>query len=585
MKFFLNVLATIVGLILFTIISFFMLIGIIGIIASGEEVRVQKNTVLHVNLNRQILEQAVDNPFAELGLFGSSVASPLGLVDVVEAIRAAAEDENIEGIYLESGMPITGYASLSEIREALLKFKESGKFIVAYSEMYSEGGYYLASVADAVHLFPEGDLDFKGIGYEFVSIKNTLDKIGVKPEIFRVGDFKSAIEPFVNETMSAENREQTEAFIGSIYNSMIQRMAQARSIDPARLRAISDEMEVRTPKNALDLGLVDALSYLDQVNADIRERMGLDEDASVRTISIRQYITVPGKKKFSSNRIAVLIAEGNIVSGKASSGSGNIASETFIEEIRKIRKDKGIKAVVLRINSPGGSALASDAMWREIELLKAEKPVVASMSDVAASGGYYMAMGANHIVADETSITGSIGVFSLWFNVESLMRQKLGVNSDYIGTGRYSNLYSVNRQLTSDERKVFQDGVERVYETFTTKAAEGRNMPVDKLLAVASGRVWSGVQAYENGLIDEMGGLYTAIEKAAELAQLEDYRTVIYPPKTDFLQELLKSLNEGVEVSIARAKLGELYPIAENIKALKEYQGVQARLPFELRIR
>jgi protease IV len=585
MKFFLNVLATIVGLILFTIISFFMLIGIIGIIASGEEVRVQKNTVLHVNLNRQILEQAVDNPFAELGLFGSSVASPLGLVDIVEAIRAAAEDENIEGIYLESGMPITGYASLSEIREALLKFKESGKFIVAYSEMYSEGGYYLASVADAVHLFPEGDLDFKGIGYEFVSIKNTLDKIGVKPEIFRVGDFKSAIEPFVNETMSAENREQTEAFIGSIYNSMIQRMAQARSIDPGRLRAISDEMEVRTPKNALDLGLVDALSYLDQVNADIRERMGLDEDASVRTISIRQYITVPGKKKFSSNRIAVLIAEGNIVSGKASSGSGNIASETFIEEIRKIRKDKGIKAVVLRINSPGGSALASDAMWREIELLKAEKPVVASMSDVAASGGYYMAMGANHIVADETSITGSIGVFSLWFNVESLMRQKLGVNSDYIGTGRYSNLYSVNRQLTSDERKVFQDGVERVYETFTTKAAEGRNMPVDKLLAVASGRVWSGVQAYENGLIDEMGGLYTAIEKAAELAELEDYRTVIYPPKTDFLQELLKSLNEGVEVSIARAKLGELYPIAENIKALKEYQGVQARLPFELRIR
>jgi protease-4 len=585
MKFFLNVLATIVGLILFTIISFFMLIGIVGIIASGEEVRVQKNTVLHVNLNRQILEQAVDNPFAELGLFGSTAASPLSLVDVVEAIRAAAEDDNIVGIYLESGMPMTGYASLSEIRNALLKFKESGKFIVAYSETYSEGGYYLASVADAVHLFPEGDLDFKGIGYEFISIKNTLDKIGVKPEIFRVGDFKSAIEPFVNETMSPENREQTEAFIGSIYNSMIQRMAQARSMDPVRLRAISDEMEVRTPKDALELGLVDALSYSDQVNADIRERMGLDKEASVKTIGIRQYIDVPGKKKFSTNRVAVLIAEGNIVSGKASSGSGNIASETFIEEIRKIRKDKGIKAVVLRINSPGGSALASDAMWREIELLKAEKPVVASMSDLAASGGYYMAMGANHIVADETSITGSIGVFSLWFNVESLMRQKLGVNSDYIGTGRYSNLYSLNRQLTSDERKVFQDGVERVYETFTTKAAEGRNMPVDKLLAVASGRVWSGVQAYENGLIDELGGLYTAIEKAAELAELEDYRTVIYPPKTNFLQELLKSLNEGVEVSIARAKLGELYPIAENIKALKEYQGVQARLPFELRIR
>jgi protease-4 len=583
MKFFLNVLATVVGLIVFFMVSFFLLIGVIGVLSADSEVSVKNNSVLHLNLNRQILEQAVDNPFADLGLFGGGVPSPLGLIELVQAIDNAATDDRIKGIYLESGMPSAGFASLAEIRRSLENFKAQGKFIVAYSEMYSEGGFYLASTADAIHLFPEGDLDIRGLGYEFVSIKNTLDKIGVAPEIFRVGDFKSAIEPFVNETMSPENREQTASFLQSIYDTMIAEMAESRGISAERMRQISDEYLARSPQEALDLGLIDGLSYHDQVQADLKERMEIDEDKDLNTISILSYMKVKPNLKFSTDKIAILIANGDIQSGRAPVGT--IGSESLNRELRKLRKDKSVKAVVLRVNSPGGSALASDAIWREINLLREEKPVVASYGDVAASGGYYISMNTDHIVAEPTSITGSIGVFSLFFNAENLLREKLGVNSDYLGTGRYSNLFSVNKKLSAEERMVFQNGVERVYETFTSKAAEGRDMPKDDLLAVASGRVWSGVQAQDNGLVDELGGLKVALDKAAELAGLEAYRTVTYPAKVDFLQQILESLNQDIEVRIAKAKLGELYPIAESVKKLNNYQGVQARLPFELQIR
>ncbi|MGE0931896.1 signal peptide peptidase SppA [Peijinzhouia sedimentorum] len=585
MKFFLNVLSTIVGLILFMFIGFFIFVGLIGILSSEPEVRIKNQSVLHLNLNRVIQEQTVDNPFAELGMFGSGVNSPLGLIDLKKALKDASTDPKIEGIYLESNFPVAGFSTLSEIRQSLQEFKDNGKFIVAYGEFYSEQGYYIASIADAVHMFPEGEVELNGLGSEFVSIKNTLEKIGVEPEIFRVGDYKSAVEPFLNEKMSPENREQTESFLNSIYDTVIERIAASRNIELARLHEISDEMLVREPADAVTYKLVDQLSYQDQMYADIKNRLGLEEEADIEFVSVNKYMKVTNTDKYSPNKIAVMVASGNIVSGKAGGGQEIIASDSFNEEIRKLRDDNSVKAVVLRINSPGGSALASDAMWREIELLKEKKPVITSMSDYAASGGYYMAMGTDYIMAEPTTITGSIGVFGLWFNAERLLNDKLGVNTDYVSTGRYSNFLSLSKPMTEEERQIMQKGVERTYATFTNKAAEGRDMQIEDLLAVASGRVWSGAQAVDNGLVDELGGLDDAVKKAAEMAEVEEYRVLVFPPKVDFIQELINSLNQDVSVRIAKAQLGELYPIMENIKAIKQYEGPQARMPFELRIR
>ncbi len=565
-------------------IGFFILVGLIGVLSSDPEVKIKDQSVLHLNLNRVIQEQTVDNPFADLGMFGG-VSSPLGLIDLKKAIKSASADPKIEGIYLESNFPVAGFSSLSEIRQSLQEFKDNGKFIVAYGEFYSEQGYYIASVADAIHMFPEGEVELNGLGSEFVSIKNTLDKIGVEPEIFRVGDYKSAVEPFLNEKMSPENREQTESFLNSIYDTVIERIAASRNIELAKLHEISDEMLVREPADAITYKLIDQLSYQDQMYADIKNRLGLEEADEIEFVSIKKYMKVANPDKYSANKIAVLVASGSIVSGTAGGGQEIIASDSFNEEIRKLRDDESVKAVVLRINSPGGSALASDAMWREIELLKAKKPVIASMSDVAASGGYYMAMGTNHIIAESTTITGSIGVFGLWFNAENLLNDKLGVYSDFVSTGRYSNFLSLSKPMSPEEKQILQKGVERTYATFTSKAAEGRGMAIDELLAVASGRVWSGAQAVENGLVDELGGLDDAVKKAAEMAEIEEYRVVVFPPKVDFIEELINSLNEDISVRIAKAQLGELYPIMENIKAIKEYEGAQARMPFELRIR
>lgn len=566
-------------------IGFFIFVGLIGILSSEPEVRIKNQSVLHLNLNRVIQEQTVDNPFAELGMFGSEVNSPLGLIDLKKALKDASTDPKIEGIYLESNFPIAGFSTLSEIRQSLQEFKDNGKFIVAYGEFYSEQGYYIASIADAVHMFPEGEVELNGLGSEFVSIKNTLEKIGVEPEIFRVGDYKSAVEPFLNEKMSPENREQTESFLNSIYDTVIERIAASRNIELARLHEISDEMLVREPADAVTYKLVDQLSYQDQMYADIKNRLGLEEEADIEFVSVNKYMKVTNTDKYSPNKIAVMVASGNIVSGKAGGGQEIIASDSFNEEIRKLREDESVKAVVLRINSPGGSALASDAMWREIELLKEKKPVITSMSDYAASGGYYMAMGTDYIMAEPTTITGSIGVFGLWFNAERLLNDKLGVNTDYVSTGRYSNFLSLSKPMTEEERQIMQKGVERTYATFTNKAAEGRDMQIEDLLAVASGRVWSGAQAVDNGLVDELGGLDDAVKKAAEMAEVEEYRVLVFPPKVDFIQELINSLNQDVSVRIAKAQLGELYPIMENIKAIKQYEGPQARMPFELRIR
>ncbi len=586
LQFLKGVAATIVGLILFCILM--LVIGgaiIAGIAASEEEVEVKENTVLHLKLDKPIVERAAEDDLSPLEAIPGLRAGSIGLVEVLEAIKHAGEDDRIKGILLEPQFLMAGYASVKEIRDELERFKESGKWIYAYNELYTEKDYYLASVADKVYLNPAGNLELNGLVSETVFVKGTLDKLGVEPQIFRVGEFKSAIEPLIRTDMSDASREQTHSFLNNIYQTYLQDVARSRKIEVNELERISDEMLVRRAEDAKKYKIVDELGYLDQIHTEIREKLGIeDETEKINTISYKRY-----RKSFkpggsSSNRIAVIIASGDIVSGKGDENS--IGSDKFAKEIRDARLNDRVKAVVLRINSPGGSALASDVIWREIVLTSKRKPIIASMSDVAASGGYYMAMGCDTIVAQPNTITGSIGIFGVLFNMQQFLNDKLGVTTDVVETGELSNLFKVTRPLNEYERGIIQQSVEQGYEIFTQKAAQGRNMSIDSLREVASGRVWSGVEAKERGLVDVLGGFDDAVNIAAAKAGLEDgdYRLRYYPEKKGFLQELLGDLEEDMEAKAMQREFGVFYPYIKQLRKLEHFQGVQARLPFDISI-
>lgn len=583
MKFLRNLLAVLVGLFLFSIISFFILAGIFSSLASMEDqVNITDNSVLELDLNRQILERVVDDPLADAG-FLPGVKGALGLIDLLEMLKYAKNDENIKGIYLESSNVMAGYASLKEIRDALLDFKSSGKFIIAYSQLYTEKGYYLASVADTVMLNPSSTLmEFNGISYSSVFFKGTLEKLGVEPVIFRVGEFKSAIEPFTRKDMSEENRMQINSFINSIYNDVLRDISDSRNVPVEKLEQVSDSMLVWDAEDALREGLIDQLGYYDQLVENIRQKMGLEDEKEVQFVSVDKYLKAVDIENTSRNRIAVIVANGEIMTGKGDNTT--VGSETFVETLRRVRKDKNIKAVVLRINSPGGDGLASDVIWREIELTKSEKPVIASMSDMATSGGYYIAMGADTIVAEPTTVTGSIGVFGMFFNVQDFLNDKLGITTDVVNTGLYSDIFDMSQPLSPYEKEKIQRRVESFYTTFITKAAQGRNMPVEKMDEIAQGRVWTGLQAQEIGLIDVIGGFDQAIQIAVNKAGLEadDYRLRYYPRQKTFLEELMTEFGGSVEARIQQQRLGEYYIYYKQLKALKNRTGIQTRLPFDL---
>lgn len=581
-----GVAATIVGLIVFCFLLFVVGAVVIGIIASSEdEVKVKENTVLHLRLDKPIVERAAEDDLSPLEAIPGFSGGSIGLVELLESIRHAAEDSNIEGILLEPQFLMSGYATVKEIRDELEKFKESGKWIYAYNEFYTEKDYYLASVADKVYLNPAGSLELNGLVSETVFVKGSLDKLGVQPQIFRVGEFKSAIEPLVRTEMSEASREQTNSFLNNIYQTFLQDVARNRNIEVNELERISDEMLVRRAEDAIEYKIVDELGYLDQIHAEIRNQLGIeDETEKINTINYKKYRKSFKPSGSNKNRIAVIVASGNIVSGKGDDSS--IGSDKFAKEIRDARLNDKVKAVVLRINSPGGSALASDVIWREIVLTSQTKPIIASMSDVAASGGYYMAMGCDTIVAQPNTITGSIGIFGVLFNMQNFLNDKLGVTTDVVETGELSNLFKVTRPLSDYERSIIQVTIEQGYDTFTRKAAEGRNMSIDQLREVASGRVWSGVEAKERGLVDVMGGLDDAIAIAAAKAGLEedDYRLRYYPAKKNFLQELLGNVEEDLEAKALQREFGVFYPYVKQFRKLEHLQGVQARLPFDINI-
>lgn len=583
MRFLGNVLAVIVGLLIFSVMSFFILAGILAVISSSEdEVDIKENTVLVLNLEGRILTErsSEDDPdFSSFGLFGG--IPTIGLTNLKRAVQTATENENVKGIFLKAGTFTAGQAGMKEFRDELVKFKNSGKFIVSYGEYYTEGGYYLSSVADEVYVNPSGAMEFNGFAAEVMFFKGLFEKIEVEPQIFRVGDFKSAVEPFMLDKMSDESRLQTESLLGDLNKTLLEEVGESRGISFEKISEINSKMLVRKTKDAVEHKLVDALWYEDQVINLLKEKLGLKEEDNINTVNINRINkSAKTKNRLSKNRIAVIIAEGEIMGGKL---EGTIGSEQFKEEIKKARKNKDIKAIVLRVNSPGGSALASEVIWREMEEAKKEKPIIASMGEVAASGGYYIVAGADTIVAQPNTITGSIGIFGLWFNAQGLLNNKLGITTDVVKTGEYSDFLSPTRKITEMEKSVFQGQVEEGYDVFLTRVADGRNKSKEDVMKVASGRVWTGNQALENGLVDVLGSLDDAIAIAAEKAGVsDDYRVVYYPQEKPWFERILNQFSNDVQVFYQQQKLGSFYPIYEQIENVKKHQGIMVRMPFDI---
>ena len=584
-------LATLLGLFIFTLLGIFIFAGIIGAASSKKDTTVAKNSVLKLDLNEPIRERSSENPFAAFG--GGSDASVLGLVEIKAALKKAKDDDNIRGVYIDAQQPQAGWATLEEVRNALIDFKKSKKFVYSYAETMTEKAYYIASVSDKIYLNPAGDLEWNGIAAELTFFKGTLDKLGLKPEIFRVGTFKSAVEPFLLDKMSDPNRLQTASFLNSINDHFLAGVSKSRNIPAVTLRRYADSLSIQTPADALRYKLVTNMGYFDELETDIKQVLKADQTKKIEYVGLSKYKSAEADKSddddkvISADRIAVIVASGDINTGTGDENS--IGSDKIAGEIRKARMNKSIKAVVLRINSGGGSALASDVMWREVQLTRKVKPIVASFSDYAASGGYFMAMGCNKIVAQPNTITGSIGVFALLFNTQDLFKEKLGVTFDRVLTNPHADFPSGTRALSDFDRKVMQTSVDRIYASFTKKVADGRKLSVDSVKAIAGGRVWTGTQGKAIGLVDQLGGLDDAIKVAAAEAKLKDdgYRVRYYPAQEDSFKKVMKYFRGGDDEDNARmqAALGPLAPLVKQVKKLQTMQGVQARMPFEMEIR
>jgi protease-4 len=580
-----NTLSTILGLFLFTILSILILAGVGTIMSeSDSEVEVKENSILKINLDRPMVENAstVENPLEELAGPFVENSEKVGLIQILSALERAKVDPKIKGIQLEATLPFAGYSQLSEVRESIEDFKKSGKFVFSFADSYSEKGYYVASVADEVYLNPNGLLDFNGISANYMFFKKALDKLEIEPLIFRVGQYKSAVEPFIRENMSNENKEQTISFLTSINNFVFDKIARSRALTVPKLNQIADSLSAYSSKKAAELGMV-KLAYVDEYQSMLLKKMKVKELSDLNYVGLNDYLKAknPIKEVEGANKIAVLVAEGEIVGTKG--GSESIASEPFIKELRKLRDNKSVKAIVLRIDSPGGSSLASDNMWREIQIAKKVKPIIASMSTYAASGGYYMAMGADQIVAHPTTITGSIGIFAQWLNLDKFLENKIGITHDHVNTNAHSNFMTSPGELTDFEKQLVQRFVDEGYESFTSKAAAGRKMNITKLKSIAGGRVWTGAQAKQIGLVDELGGLHTAIQLAADKAKLKtgSYKVSVYPKAKSFIETILASA--GSESKLSEKLIQKHIPWAKAIMEIdrfKQREGLQALIPY-----
>jgi protease IV len=585
-QFFKFMFASMAGFLLIFLIFFFITIGMIMSIAAlskKEVVIVPKNTVLHLKFDQAIPDRSSNNPFENFNFSTMRSNESPGLNDILDNIKKAKADENIKGIYLDLSTVPAGVATLDEIRNALLDFKSSGKFIISYGETYTQKAYYLATVADKICLNPAGIIEFKGINGEILFFKGLLEKLDVDMQIIRHGKFKSAVEPFVYDKMSEPNKLQTLKYITSIWDHLLDGISAGRKISKNDLNAIADGFKIKTAEDAVKNKLADKLMYKDEILAELRSNLGIGENDKISVMTMSKYINAPDKTRKmakSHYKIAVIYAIGEI-----ESGVGNdkiIGSERISEAIRKARLDTSVKAIVLRVNSPGGSALASDVIWRELVLAKKVKPVVASMGDVAASGGYYISCAATKIVADQNTITGSIGVFGMIPNLKGLFNNKLGITFDNVKTNTHADFGTTTRAMTEDEKDIIQTDVENIYHTFISHVAEGRKMTTDEVDSIGQGRVWSGADAIKIGLIDGFGGLDTAIHLAAKLAKISDYRITSLPEQKEPLQQIIESLKGSSDDVLLKKELGDAYDYYMYIQNIKNMKGVQAVMPYQI---
>lgn len=562
----------------------FMVLMITMIAGTQTELpEVNNNSILHLKFDKPIYERTSEDPFDNFNFSDFKSTYNLGLNDILSDIKYAANDENIKGIFLDISILQAGNATVVDIRNALEDFKKSGKFIIAYSEFYTQQAYYLATVADKVYLNPEGILMFKGLSAQIFFLKGLMEKIEIQPQIIRHGKFKSAVEPLINEKMSEENREQTRKFISSIWDHMLNDISKSRNISIPVLNNIADSLLCNFPEHAVALNMLDGIKYKDEILDELHTLTGTEKDDKLNFVSINKYHkTVQKEYSGSSNKIAVVYAQGDIVSGKGDSKT--IGSEKISEALRQARSDSSVKAVVFRINSPGGSALASEVIWREVQLIAKTKPIVASMGDLAASGGYYIACPATKIIACPATITGSIGVFGIIPNMQKLFNNKLGITFDGVSTNANSDYITVTRSLNDYEKQTITATIENIYQKFILHVAEGRNMTVAQVDSIGQGRVWSGTDAKTIGLIDDFGGLEKAIETAAELANISEYQIVEYPKQKDVFIQLIEQLTGKETESYIKNELGENYIYYQYIKEITEIKGIQARLPYEINI-
>ncbi len=592
MNFFKVVLASAIGYIIAGVILLTLLIvTAVGIASSSsDQEELPSDAVLTLKLNYPMVDRVQDgNPLAALALLNPNEQSPLGLNDILSSIEKAKTDNNIKGIILDLTTFQAGYAKLTEVRNKLEEFKATGKFIYAYADYYYFPTYFMASVADSVFVNPEGEMAFNGMVAQVTFFAGALEKLGVNMQVVRAGKFKGAVEAYTRNNLSPENKEQIEIYINSVFNETLAKISKSRKIDVAKLKADADELKMKSVNDFKSNGYIDAVAYRDQFYSAMKKRMGVKDDHKVPLISEQKYAKSLEDLGSGSDRIAVVYASGDIIGGE---GDGTqIAADDLAETLKNVRLDKKVKAVVLRIDSRGGSSLASDIIWREAKLLSAAKPLIVSMSDVAASGGYYIATPASKIVAEPTTITGSIGVFGLIPNAQKLLNDKLGIEFEYVGTGKHSDIGRIDRDMTLQEREYIESIIDKIYDTFLSRVAEGRKMTKEQVHEVAQGRVWTGVMAKEVGLVDELGGLEKAIEIAAKEANLTEYKLKEYPKVQDQLELIVNKMTGNTSFQSKVKEMAKYTGFESYAHYLSEFEkfgtkhSVQAIMPFDISVK
>ncbi len=581
-------LAVITGLIISSILLFFftMVMFAVMIASASKPVRVSDNTLLKLKIGVPIPDRGNPTPTITFDQQNIRFAPVTGLNDIISNLKKAAEDDRIKGVIIEPGLFNTGWATAGEIRDEIIRFRESGKFVISYTDyLLNQESYYISTAADYIYMNPQATLEFTGLAAEVMFYKNALEKLGVNMQIIRHGTFKGAVEPFMYDRLSRENREQIASYTGSIWNHVTAGIEEARGIPVSELNHIADYLRSANPQEALDLDMIDGLIYRDQLTDTLRKMMNIEEDERIRTISMTNYTKVPHPKakREERDKIAVIYASGNIVMGSGS--DANIGGDRYARIIRGAREDSMVKAIVLRINSPGGSAIASEIIWRELELAGREKPVVVSMGNYAASGGYYIAAPAKKIVTSPSTITGSIGVFGMIPDISELLNEKAGITTEVVRTNRHSDSPSLTRRMTPFETAVMQENIDRVYGTFVDHVSEGRGMLPEEIDRIGQGRVWSGAEALDNGLADESGSLADAIDLAANLADLEKWSIEELPEIVDPYTRLIQELTGETAGRLIAREAGPLAPFLEELRELSETRGIQARLPYHVLIR